>query len=436
MKAALQDASLRLWRIATGTELRRHVSETYVTRVFLVAVTFATTVVVARELGPSGRGFYAVAAAIGALGVQFSNLGLHLSNTYHVAKDRVLLPALIGNTLAAVFAACVVTAFGGLVFLFWPKLSPLHGTLLLLALASVPIGLAYLLTQALLLGVNEVRAYNKIEFAGKLLALVLICIPALAHDSNVELFYGLTLFSVMISFLWVLRHLKRVSTAPPSLSLAIFRQSLGVGINAYLVLLFSFLVLRIDLLMVKYMLGATEAGYYSISQVLSENIMLFPVVIGQLLFPKLSATKEKEARLRLTNKAALASAALMLPAVGVGALVAGPLISVAFGHAFLAAVSPFVWLLPGIYFLALEIVMVQLLNSEGFPTIVVVAWFLDTIINVGLNLWAIPRYGITGASVVSSFCYFLMFLAIAGLIRKRYYAPQPLPACSPDFQPM
>lgn len=433
MKAVVQPVAVQLWRGVAGTELRRDVFESYGTRVLVVAVTFATAMVIARELGPSGRGFYAVAAAVGAIGVQFSNLGLHLSNTYYVARDRALLPALIGNTLAVVFVACVVTVLTGVGLVFWPKLSPVHGTLLILALASVPVGLAYLFTQGLLLGVNEVRAYNQIECGSKLLVLALICIPALVHLGTVELFFGLTLLSALLGFFWALLRLRRVSTEPLELSLAVFRQSISTGINAYLILFFGFLVLRIDLLMVKHMLGVTEAGYYSISQVLAENTMMFPVVLGSLLFPKLSALKGREAKLQLANKAVLATAALMLPVVVIGALAAEPIISIAFGRSFLPAVSPFVWLMPGTYFLGIEAVMVQLLNSEGFPSVIVVAWIADTIINVGLNLWAIPRYGITGASIVSSACYFVMFLVVLAVVWKRNHTRPPAAACAPNL---
>jgi O-antigen/teichoic acid export membrane protein len=188
--------------------------------------------------------------------------------------------------------------------------------------------------------------------------------------------------------------------------------------------------------MVKYMLGATEAGYYSISQVLSENTMMFPVVVGQLLFPRLSAAKEKREKLRVANEAVLGTAALLLPAVLIAAWAASPVISIAFGRSFLPAVSPFVWLMPGIYFLGIETVMVQLLNSEGFPRIIVAAWIVDTVINVALNFWAIPRYGIAGASIVSSVSYFLMFLIVCTVVWKRFYAAQPAAVCAPNLQPM
>ena len=432
MKTVLSAVVAPLWRVVAGTQLRRNILETYGTRVLVVGVTFATAVVIARELGPTGRGFYAVAATVGAIGGQFGNLGLHASNIYYVAKDRELLPALIGNTLAVVFVACVVAALSGVILAICPQLSPIHGTLLSLALASVPVGLAYQLTQGLLLGVNDVRAYNNLECGGKLLALVLVCILAAVRSGSVELFFGVTLLSVMATFLWALLRLRRVSTDPPALSLTVFRQSIGIGIRAYIIAFFGFLLLRIDLLMVKYMLGATEAGYYSISQVLAENAMMFPVVVGLLLFPKFSAIREREEKLQLATKAVLVTAALMLPVVVIAALAAAPVISIAFGRSFLPAVSPFVWLMPGTYFLGIETVMVQLLNSEGFPPIIVVAWIADTIINIAVNFWAIPRYGITGASVASSVCYFLIFLIVSAVVWKRNYARDPAAVCVPE----
>jgi len=164
--------------------------------------------------------------------------------------------------------------------------------------------------------------------------------------------------------------------------------------------------------------------------------MMFPVVIGLLLFPKLSAIKEKQEKLRLANKAVLVTAALMLPVVVIAAFAAAPIISIAFGRNFHPAVSPFAWLMPGTYFLGIETVMVQLLNSEGFPPIIVAAWIADTIVNIALNFWAIPRYGITGASVVSSVCYFLMFLIVSVVVWKRNYAQYPAPACATHLRPM
>jgi O-antigen/teichoic acid export membrane protein len=208
----LSASASRIWRVVAGSELRRNVLETYGTRLLVLAVTFATAVVVARVLGPTGRGLFAVAATVGAVGAQFGNFGLHASNIYYVAKDRALLPVLIGNMLAVVVAASLLSALGGIGLFYWPELSPVHGTLLLLALISVPASLAYLLTQGLLLGVNEVRSYNNIEFVSKFAALALICLLALAHKSNVESYFVVTLLAILLAFLWAFVTTKYDST--------------------------------------------------------------------------------------------------------------------------------------------------------------------------------------------------------------------------------
>src|SRR5256885_5582816 len=58
-------------------------------------------------------------------------------------------------------------------------------------------------------------------------------------------------------------------------------------------------------------------------------------------------------------------------------------------------------------------------RSTLFPYTTLFRSIVNTIVNVALNFWAIPRYGITGASIVSSVCYFLMFLIVSAVVWKR-----------------
>ena len=94
---------------ARSSDFLHKVIETYATQISLIAIGLVTTVAVARALGPEGRGLYAVATAVGALGVQFGNFGLPASNTYYLSRDRALLPSLVGNSL---LVSAVVGGFG------------------------------------------------------------------------------------------------------------------------------------------------------------------------------------------------------------------------------------------------------------------------------------------------------------------------------------
>lgn len=96
---------------------------------------------------------------------------------------------------------------------------------------------------------------------------------------------------------------------------------------------------------------------------------------------------------------------------------AKPIVTVLYGKAFLPSVSAFFWLSPGILFLGVETVAVQFVNSIGFPITVVMVWILASLLNVGLNMWAIPVYGIVGASMVSSLSYFVVFVLVIWVSR-------------------
>ncbi len=413
----------RVWQAATKADLGRKVAETYATQLLRVGIGLLISAILARALGPAGLGLYGVAVAIGTLGIQLANGGLHISNTYYVAKNRALLPALLGNALRiSLLGGSVLGGGAWIVFLCWPALAPLSGSLLTLALAWIPVGLAYLLLLNLLLGLQMVRAYNGIELGNRLLSLGLIVLLVALRVARVETTLIASLIALLVSSgvaLWCLRSL---SSVYPRVSMPLFKDTIGVGFRAYLVCLFSFLVLRIDLLMVKYMLGAEQAGYYSVAATIADYVSMFAAVVALILFPKLSALSDNAEKLRMAKRAAFGTGVALLPAVVVAAAFAKFLIPLLFGSAFLPAASALIWLLPGIFFLGIEVVIVQFLNSQGFPSSLIVLWAVSTVLNIGLNLWAIPRHGITGASAVSSISYFLVFSVVWWIIWRGKYS--------------
>jgi O-antigen/teichoic acid export membrane protein len=166
------------------------------------------------------------------------------------------------------------------------------------------------LLQNLLLGIDNVRAYNGIDLASKTIGLALVALVIFSRKISAELMFAATLATVVVGCLWVLWSLRDVFRHPVLFSLTVFRQHVGLGIKAYLIAFFGFLVLRIDLVMVKYILGAQAAGYYSISETMAENTLTLPVVVGTILFPKLSGMARNEEKRHLTWRAAWVTAAL------------------------------------------------------------------------------------------------------------------------------
>jgi O-antigen/teichoic acid export membrane protein len=378
----------------------------------------ATTVIVARILGPEGRGLYAIAVATGWFGVQFGNLGMYTANVYLVAGNPCLLDRLAGNSIALSFGfGGLLAVLVSLVFLLFPNLISLRGATLFWALSWIPFGLAYLLMQGLMLGMHDVRGYNLFEMISKIVPLVLIAGLVLFGWDSVASFFAAGVVALVVSCTWMWKRLAGMCTIKPSVSFALFRESIRYAIRAYLTAVFAFFVLRADLFMVEHIRGAEQAGYYSIAAAMADYVSVLAAIVGTILFPKLSAMKEIGPKLRLTYKAIWATVGLLVPILAAASFVAKPLVRLLFGTAFLPTSEAFVLLMPGMLFLGMNAVAVQFLNSIGYPKSVVVIWGLCAVFNVGLNLWVIPRYGIAGASVVSSVSYFLVFFFIFRLVR-------------------
>jgi len=402
-----------------ASDLVSKVAQTFATRILLIGIGLTTSAIVARILGPEGRGVYVVASTIGAIGVQFGNLGLHSSNTYYIAKDRNLLPALLGNTLAVSFG------FGGfgaalawVVFSLWPSLAPVHGTILGLALVGIPLGLAYLLVQNILIGINEVSAYNKIELASKILTVSLISLAILFQAVTVETVFSTGLIALLISFTWALWRLQPYLSKFPLPSLALFKDNIGYGFKVYLACFFSFMVLKSDLLMVQYLLGAEQTGYYSVAVNMADMVYMLPSIIGTMLFPKLSAMPSKEEKWQLSKKVSLVVGVMMTLVAIFAAIIAEPIVRSLFGYAFLPAVPAFLWLMPGIVILSINIIYMNYFGSTGMPLITVYSSSASALFNILLNIKLIPCLGIIGASISSVAAYGMMLCFSLVFIRS------------------
>ena len=395
---SLWSAGAAFWQRAFASDFAWKVGETFATRVFLIGAGVAASVMVARALGPEGRGLYAVAGALAGIGVQFGNLGLHSANTFFAARDRSLLPRLAGNSLAvsAVLGTVVVAALWGIAFLR-PDIAPLSGTLLLLTSASIPIGLVYLLLQNLLIGVQEV--------------VDLIVLVILEGSVSPAALFAAGVAASAVGLAQVLMRIWRLAPVIPWPSPGLLRAHLVYGLKSYLACLFAYLVVRFDLLMVQHMLGARQTGYYSIAASMADLVYLLPSIIGTLLFPKLVARATREEKWRLTAGMSGLVLVLMMGVSGIAALFARPVIRLLFGADFLPAAPAFVLLAIAMIFYGVNNIVSSYLASMSFPWFSVLIWIVACALNVGLNLFWIPAYGIMGASLSSLVCYVLVLVA-------------------------
>jgi O-antigen/teichoic acid export membrane protein/trans-aconitate methyltransferase len=411
----LQHPALRsvaaLARRLVNSRFARDVLETYATRIAGILIGLVTSVFIARALGPQGRGEFALAVAITSTAVSLGSLGLSTSNTYSVSRDPRLVGALLGNTLVVSLGlggVIAVVAWG--LWQVWPQLAPIDGLLLLMALAAVPLGLGSLLLQNLVLGLQEIRKYNLVDVAVRVLSIGLIVALILSRSVTAVTIFATHMAGLGIGALWYGAIAGRRRHGAPSLSLGLFRDDLRYASKVYLASFFAFMVLRSDLFLVEYFQGSEGAGYYSLAAGLADMLYMLPSVIGSMLFPRLAAATDPQAKWALTRKVAVALGAALMPLIAIIVLIARPLIGFLYGRAFLPAVPAAQILTVAMFFYGVNNILAVLMSSLGLPWPAVYFWLAGLLANVALNLVFIPWWGINGAALASLLCYALVMV--------------------------
>jgi O-antigen/teichoic acid export membrane protein len=164
------------------------------------------------------------------------------------------------------------------------------------------------------------------------------------------------------------------------------------------------------LLVVNHFRGPDEAGVYSVATQFGMLLMLLPGVIATLLFPRVTAEQGARGELTamVTKYTALVSLACCVAAVPFSFLL--PLI---YGSAFTDATWLLLILLPGVYLVGIESVLVQYFNALGVPRAIPVYWVVTLVVNLLLVFYLVPRLGARGAAIASTLSYALIFTLVA-----------------------
>jgi O-antigen/teichoic acid export membrane protein len=92
-----------------------------------------------------------------------------------------------------------------------------------------------------------------------------------------------------------------------------------------------------------------------------------------------------------------------------------------FGPLFLPSVGAFYILSIALIFWSMLSIINQYYASIGLPTFMLFLWLGGLLLNIGLNLMFIPKYGIIAAASSSLLSYFLLWLISYIIINNKKY---------------
>ncbi|WP_210491638.1 oligosaccharide flippase family protein [Patulibacter sp. SYSU D01012] len=373
----------------------------------ILVLGLVVSALVARALGPTGRGRYYVPVTTVMTTFSVLHLSLEMATTYFFAERLVDLRRLA--RVAATYG--LVIGGAGLVVLAGPWIvapdgrvgGMRTGDLALAALALPFVVHSTWMMNLFVLGGRLVRSQAAVVLAGVVQAAALAVLFALDVLGVTEVLLVYVL-NAAVSWGFLAWWSRGFAPPVPTGDRPLLRRVAAYGLRIHPGFVAFFLLLRSDVFLVDGLLGTREVGIYSVAVLFAELVgtAAAPMAVAALPF---QSVEDEEAAAAVTLRTAriclLVAAALSVLAAATLWLVIPALYGPAFGEAY----GPLVALLPGVCAMTVVRPLWNWLLREGRPGRITAIAAGAFALNLALNAVLLPTVGLYGASVASTLAY-------------------------------
>ena len=392
----------------------RHLALSMGTKLAMIALRLLRNVLLARILGPSERGLFALLSTLPELISAATSGGLNTAVGYQAAKQRdmglLLTQVLVyGCLLAGVLTlVCVflVREFGAEL-----EVTLQLGLLAWLLLLAVPMTVLKSGLLTLHNASGGVGAFNALRLTESLAPLLLFLgLFWMWREDALEAALISWLCGIALVLALGLWWLRRQHPLALRWDRSGQRELLTYGARSHPDLLFQQLILRSDYLFIGALLGSTALGHYAMASAAAELLLIVPEAVTTPLMKRL--LQQDAGMDKITPLALRLTATVMLGACLGMALIGEWLIVTLFGAAYQPAYPALLALLPGLLGLCYASILRLDLLGKNRPGTVSLLMGLGALLNLVLNLALIPAWGIVGAAAASSIAYLAVTVAM------------------------
>lgn len=372
------------------------------------------------SLGVEGYGIYATALAFVNTFSLFASLGITTITVREISRQPDKATEIISHNIGLRLALCavVVPLISIIGLLVYPRATNnLHLAILLMSLylffdAIWSISTAYFASKVR----NDIGAIiTSVYQVIFLLGVISVALAGFGLFGFVTVYLLSIAFGAAIAFQLVRKHLP----IRPRGNLKIWREIFGMSIAFGMITVIDQLYFKADSIMLSVFAGTTAAGVYGVAYALVSVFWFIPSYLMGSLIPSIAATDSREALERIVRKSfhLLASIGMFLPVVSY--YLSKDVVLIVSNHNFIAAAVPFSILMVGTMFFYMTSTFKGAsvaLDKHHKLLYVSVAMLL---LNIGLNIVAIPKYGLSGAAYATLTSEIISFVIIYLLFRKQ-----------------
>ena len=389
-------------------------AQTFGTNVTVAALGLVNVLVVARALGPTGRGSVALLTTIAYLTSQIFTWGTHQAAVNFAAREPRLTPRISTASLllalasggAAIATLVVVQAFAPAV------LGDTTASLRWLAMASIP----FLIFSACALEIVGAHyGFHVTNLAWLAIPVISVTVNttlALAGALTAGIAIGAWVAGQLVAVVLVTSHLVRRLGGFGPIDLGLVRRMLSFGSKAHVGALLTLTNYRLDQWLMGAILGSRQLGYYSVAVAWAEALFFLPTSLAMVLRPYLARAGGADAGRRAAD--VLRPALIITAATALALFLLAPVLCIGFfGEAFAPSVDQLRVLAGGAFGIVALKLLGNALTAQGRPLLETLSVCVTSVVVVALDLILIPDHAGLGAAIASAIGYTAGGLAVA-----------------------
>lgn len=397
---------------------------------------FITSTLMTRLLGDTGRGEYALVINLSTLMTLVLGMNIGFGITYFTARsangeraairtaasllliDLFVVPLLLWGMSCSTLLTTLFMPTGRTHWMFWGYIH-----------LSVMLGILNSAISGVFLGRKRFGPVNGMAvFAAAIGTIAHVVLYSFRHLVPEAWMFSMVLLvsagSMLItSIVWCVLYIRIIKTPPvPHWSRSTCWPVVAFSLVGHASNLINLINYRFDVWVVSQYQGAAELGLYSVAVGLGQLLFQIPEPLSRVVQPFLFSQKENEMVSRFKMLSRL-NFTLLVMAAGTLALSAPWLLPKLFGEVFSGSLLPLYILLPGILFSGITKLLAMFVVQRGLQHFNLWATILGAVLTIGLDLFLIPEWGISGAAFASTAAYFAILLVVLLVIRFRIGVP-------------
>nr|WP_321497974.1 flippase [uncultured Methanolobus sp.] len=380
-------------------------------------------VIIGKELGPSGLGIYTLTFTIYMFGMQFAAFGIGIALTKYVAEfnsnSEIIRDYVSSSLIGSIISGSLM---GLLLYVFSPiiAITIFHIPEMILLLKITALCFPFIAVQKIVIGMlnglRRMKLYAIVTIVQNATVLIMSIVMVILLNTGVKgAVLGFVVPTIVVGLL-LLSQARRYITIKNMIRLPYLKEIIFFGFYVVLANSIGLINTQVDSLLLGYFLNEDEVGYYAVSVLFIQGIVIIPQAVQRITNPLIASYYGKKdfLKIRYLILKTLQKSFIVTVSVALTLAIAGKeMISLIFTEEFFPAYYPLLILLFGYTVYSLFVSIGSCLSSIGKVKVTFKISVVSAALNILLNVALIPKYGLNGAASATSIS--LIFVTIVNL---------------------